>query len=94
MFSSVKTTYSYRLKAEPLVQIVHQCLIGVYRLIETMPNFYQMEFKQQINEVHPPMKFDFKFSNKEINFFDAVVSKRHSSKLDTKLYRKESNRLA
>ena len=40
-----------------------------------------MKFKQQINEVHPSIKFDFNFSNKE-------------KKLETKLHRKESDRQA
>ena len=53
-----------------------------------------MKFKQQINEVHPSIKFDFNFSNKEINFLDAAVYKTQSGKLETKLYRKESNRQA
>ena len=46
------------------------------------------------NEVHPSIKFDFNFSNKEINFLDTVVYKTQSTKLETKLYRKESNRQA
>ena len=53
-----------------------------------------MKFKQQINEVHPSIKFDFNFSNKEINFLDTVVYKTQSGKLETKLYRKESDRQA
>ena len=53
-----------------------------------------MKFKQQINEVHPSIKFDFNFSNKEINFLDTVVCKTQSGKLETKLYRKESDRQA
>ena len=53
-----------------------------------------MKFKQQINEVHPSIKFDFNFSNKEINFSDTVVYKTQSGKLETKLYRKESDRQA
>ena len=53
-----------------------------------------MKFKQQINEVHPSIKFDFNFSNKEINFLGTVVYKTQSGKLETKLYRKESDRQA
>ena len=53
-----------------------------------------MKFKQQINEVHPSIKFDFNFSNKEINFLDTVVYKTQSGKLENKLYRKESDRQA
>ena len=34
-----------------------------------------MKLKQQINEVHPSIKFDFNFSNKEITFLDTVVYK-------------------
>ena len=48
-------------------------------------------FKQQINEVHSSIKFDFNFSNKEIDFLDTVVYKTQSGELETKLYRKESN---
>ena len=53
-----------------------------------------MKFKQQINEVHPSIKFDLNFSNKEISFLDTVVYKTQSGKLGTKLYRKESDRQA
>ena len=42
-----------------------------------------------INEVHPYIKFDFKFSNKEINFLDIVLYKTTTSKLGTKLYTKD-----
>ena len=34
-----------------------------------------IEFNQRINEVYPSIIFDFKFSNKEINFLDSVVCK-------------------
>ena len=37
-----------------------------------------MKFKQQINEVHPSIKFDYNFSNKEINFLDTVVYRGES----------------
>ena len=53
-----------------------------------------MKFKQQIHEVHPSIKFDFNFSNKDINFLDTVVYKTQSGKLETKLYMKESDRQA
>ena len=53
-----------------------------------------IKFKQQINEVHSSIKFDFNISNKEIIFLDAVVYKTQSGKLETKLYRKESDRQA
>ena len=53
-----------------------------------------IKFKQQINEVHLSIKFDFNFSNKEIDFLDAVIYKTQSGKLETKLYRKESDRQA
>ena len=51
-----------------------------------------MKFKQQINQVRPSIKFDFNFANKEINFLDSVVFKTQSGKLETKFYRKESDR--
>ena len=40
---------------------------GIF-LIWTGTTDQLMKFKQQINEVHSPIKFDFNFSNKEINF--------------------------
>ena len=53
-----------------------------------------MKFKQQINEVHPSIKVDFNFSNKDINFLDTAVYKTQLGKLETKVYRKESDRQA
>ena len=44
------------------------------------------KFKQRINEVHPSIKFDFKFSNKEIDFLDTVKYKTLTGKFETKLY--------
>ena len=64
---------------------------GIF-LIWTGTTDQLMKFKQQINEVHPSIKFDFNFSNKEINFLDTVVYKTQSGKLETKLYRKEPDR--
>ena len=51
-----------------------------------------LEFTQWINEVHPSIKFDFKFSNKEIKFLDTVVHKTPAGKLETKLYTKDIER--
>ena len=51
---------------------------------------HPMKFKQ-INKVHPSIKFDFNFSNKEINFLNTVEYKTDSGKLETKLYMKESD---
>ena len=51
-----------------------------------------MKFKQQIIEVHPSIKFNFYFSNIEMNFLDTVAYKTESGKLETKLYRKELDR--
>ena len=38
------------------------------------------------------MKFDFNFSNEQINFLDTVVYKTESGKLETKLNINESDR--
>ena len=51
-----------------------------------------LELKQRVNEVHPSTKFDFKFSNKEINFLDTVVYKTLTGKFITKLYTKATDR--
>ena len=53
-----------------------------------------LEFKQRIEEVYPSIKFDFKFSNKEIKFLDTVVCKTPTGKLDTNLYTKDTDRQA
>ena len=45
---------------------------------------HPIKFKQ-INKVHPSIKFDFNFSNKEINFLDIAVHETHSGKLETNL---------
>ena len=44
-----------------------------------------MKFKQQINEVHPSTKFDFNFSNKEINFLVTVVYKTGNQALQERI---------
>ena len=51
-----------------------------------------LEFKQRINEVHSSIKFDIKFSNKEINLLDNVVYKIPKGKLESKLYTKDTDR--
>ena len=51
-----------------------------------------LEFKQRINEVHSSIKFDIKFSNKEINLLDNVVYKIPTGKLESKLYTKDTDR--
>ena len=52
------------------------------------------KFKQRINEVHPSIKFDFKFSNKETDFLDTVKYKTLTGKFETKLYAKDTDRQA
>ena len=64
--------------------------LHIYRSLNT--NQQELtKFKQQINKVHSSIKFDFDFSNKEINFVDTAVYKRQLGKLEYKLYRKESD---
>ena len=53
-----------------------------------------LECKQRINEVYPSIKFDFKFSNKEINFLNTARYKTPTGKLEIKLYRKDTDRQA
>ena len=74
----------------------------IYPLLEKISNFYLRLINdifliwtgttQQINEIQPSVKFDFNSSNKEINFLDTIVYKTQSGKLETKVYRKESDR--
>ena len=54
-------------------------------------NDHLIKFKQHINEIHSSIKFNFNFSRKEINFLHSVIYKTQSSKLETKIYRKESH---
>ena len=51
-----------------------------------------LEFKQRIEEIYPSIKFDFKFSNKEIKFLNTVVCKTPTGKLDTNLCTKNTDR--
>ena len=60
-------------------------------LIWTETTDQLIKFKQEINEVHLSIKFEFNFSNKEISFLNTAVYKTQSGKLQTKLYRKESD---
>ena len=53
-----------------------------------------LEFKQRINEVHPSIKFDLEFLNKETNFLDTVVYKTPICKPETKLCMKDTDRQA
>ena len=67
----------------------------IYPLIETMSKFYLRlidDILKKQNKVHPSMKFDFNFSNEQINFLDTVVYKTESGKLETKLNINESDR--
>ena len=63
-------------------------------LIQTKTTDQLIKFKKQINKVHPSMKFEFNFSNEEINFLDTVVYKTAWCKLEAKTYMKKSNRQA
>ena len=45
-------------------------------------------FVKVINEIHPTMKFDVKYSYKEINFLDTTVKITPSNKLVTTLHKK------
>ena len=67
---------------------------SLYILCYISSVYQLLEFKQRINEVHPSTKFDFNFSNKEINFLDTVVYETATHKLETKLYTKDINRRA
>ena len=81
----------------PLIEKMSKFYLGFVDdifLIWTGNTDQLMKFKQQLNEVHPSITSEFNFSNKEINFLDTVVYKTQSGKLETKLYKKESDRQA
>ena len=50
-----------------------------------------MKCKQRINEVHPSIKFDFNFSDKEIHFLDIVVYKTQSGIRPAYVHRKSGH---
>ena len=49
-------------------------------------------FFQEINQVHRTIKFDYTYSNKEINFLDLIIYKNRKGKLQTKVYTKPTDR--
>ena len=50
------------------------------------------QFFQEINQVHHTIKFDYKFSTKEINFLDLTICKYNKGTLATKVYTKPTDR--
>ena len=52
------------------------------------------QFFTKLNFVHATIKFECKYSNKEINFLDTIVCICRSNTLITKLYKKETDRNA
>ena len=51
-------------------------------------------FFEDINQVHPSIKFDYEISKTEINFLDLTIYKDSKGKLATKLYTKPTDRQA
>ena len=49
-------------------------------------------FIEEINNIHPTIKFDSKFSKDEINFLDLTIYKDSNGKLATKVYTKPTDR--
>ena len=45
-----------------------------------------------INEIHPPIKFDFNYSKTQIHFLDITITKTSTRKLLTTPYKKEIDR--
>ena len=52
------------------------------------------EFFKKINKLHNSIKFDCKYSKKEINFLDTTVTIGKNGTLNTKLYQKPTYRNA
>ena len=50
------------------------------------------QFFQELNKVHRTIKFDYKFSTKEINFLDLTIYKDNKGTLATKVYTKPTDR--
>ena len=51
-----------------------------------------LRFLEEINNIHPTIKFDSKFSKDEINFLDLTIYKDSNGKLATKVYTKPTDR--
>ena len=49
-------------------------------------------FLEEINKVHPTIKFDYTYSKDEINFLDLTIYKSEKRKLATKVYKKPTDR--
>ena len=52
------------------------------------------QFFEEINKVHPSIKFDFNYSKSEIDFLDLKIYKDFSGKLSTKVFTKPTDRQA
>ena len=50
------------------------------------------EFMKEVNLRHPSIKFDHNISNKEVSFLDTIVYIDKNNKLQTKLYKKPTDR--
>ena len=50
------------------------------------------EFIKELNLRHPSIKFDYTISNKEVSFLDTIVYIDKNNKLQTKLYKKPTDR--
>ena len=50
------------------------------------------DFMSHLNKKHPPIKFEFKYSQTKIEFLDVVVYKDHNNMLQTTIYRKKPDR--
>ena len=53
-----------------------------------------LEFFHQINQIHPTIKFECKYSKTEISFLDTLIRKDQAGNLSTTLYRKPTDRNA
>ena len=82
--------FIYRL-VNNMTRLYLQFINGIF-IIWTGTLVQLLELKQQINEVHPYIKFDFTFLNKEINFLDTVLYKTPTGKRETRLYTKDRDR--
>ena len=49
-------------------------------------------FEQEINQIHPSIKFTFKYSPKEIDYLDTIVMITNEGKLTTRLFKKPTDR--
>ena len=83
-------------------QFIYPAIRGLHRLyLRYIDDIFRIwtgtkerfkEFIKELNSRHPSIKFDYTVSNKEASFLDTIVYIDKNNKLQTKLYKKPTDR--